>query len=50
MNSDEEVQQAMNDFQTTQFGGWPWPKRDQVHEEHKGRFAKHSDGRLEDKS
>ncbi len=50
MNTDEEVQQAMNDFQNTQFGGWPWPKRDQVHDELKGRFAKHSDGRLEDKN
>jgi redox-sensitive bicupin YhaK (pirin superfamily) len=50
MNTNEEVQQAMNDFQNTQFGGWPWPKRDQVHDELKGRFAKHADGRLEDKS
>ena len=50
MNTNEEVQQAMNDFQNTQFGGWPWPKRDQVHEESKGRFAKHADGRLEDRS
>lgn len=50
MNSNEEVQQAMVDFQNTQFGGWPWPNKDQVHAEHKGRFAKHADGRLEDKS
>lgn len=50
MNTNEEVQQAMNDFQNTQFGGWPWPKKDQVHDELKGRFAKHSNGRLEDKS
>ena len=50
MNTNEEVQQALNDFQKTQFGGWPWPKKDQVHNELKGRFAKHSDGRFEDKS
>ena len=50
MNTNEEVQQALNDFQNTQFGGWPWPKKDQVHNELKGRFAKHSDGRFEDKA
>ena len=50
MNSDKEVQQALIDFQNTQFGGWPWPNRDQVHDENKGRFAKHADGRIEDKS
>lgn len=50
MNSIEEVQQAYNDFQRTQFGGWPWPKYDNVHAKDKGRFALHSDGRLETKA
>lgn len=50
MNSNEEVQQAMIDFQNTQFGGWPWPKSDNTHDAQKGRFAKHADGRLEEKS
>ena len=50
MNTNAELQQAINDFQNTQFGGWPWPKKDQVHGDLKGRFAKHSDGRIEDKS
>lgn len=50
MNSNEEIQQAMIDYQNTQFGGWPWAKSDNVHEKTKGRFAQHSDGRLEEKS
>lgn len=44
MNSREEIQQAFNDYHNTQFGGWPWPKYDQVHDREKGRFALHSDG------
>jgi len=50
MNSKEEVRQAFVDYQNTQFGGWPWPKSGPVHERTRGRFAQHSDGRLEDKS
>ncbi|MCR9252129.1 MAG: pirin family protein [bacterium] len=44
MNSPEEIQAAMMDYQRTQFGGWPWPKHDQVHDESLGRFAKFADG------
>jgi redox-sensitive bicupin YhaK (pirin superfamily) len=44
MNSKEEIQQAFDDYHATQFGGWPWPKYDQVHDRSKGRFALHSDG------
>ncbi|MBA4304747.1 MAG: pirin [Sphingobacteriaceae bacterium] len=47
MNSKEEIQQAFNDFHRTQFGGWPWPKYDQVHDRHEGRFALHADGKKE---
>jgi len=47
MNTMDEIQQTMNDYQRTQFGGWPWPRRDQVHEKNKGRFAMHADGREE---
>ncbi len=49
MNTKEEINQAFEDYHKTQFGGWPWPKYDQVHDRSKGRFAKHSDGRLEEK-
>ncbi len=47
MNSPAEVQQAFVDYQRTQFGGWPWPKDDPVHERDAGRFARHADGRVE---
>ena len=44
MNSLEEIQQTFEDFRKTQFGGWPWPKPEQVHDREIGRFAKHADG------
>ena len=44
MNSQTEIQQAMSDYRQTEFGGWPWPRRDQVHPRTQGRFAKYSDG------
>ncbi|MDZ4667113.1 MAG: pirin family protein [bacterium] len=49
MNTKEEINKAFDDYHQTQFGGWPWPKYDQVHARNKGRFAKHSDGKLEEK-
>lgn len=49
MNSQQEIQQAMMDYQRTEFGGWPWPTHDHVHDHDKGRFARHADGRLEEK-
>ncbi|MEM7374049.1 MAG: pirin family protein [Bacteroidota bacterium] len=48
-NSQGEIRQVMMDFQQTQFGGWPWPSTDHVHDRSEGRFAKHADGRLERK-
>lgn len=50
MNSKAEINQAFEDYHKTQFGGWPWPKYDQVHAREKGRFAKHADGTEEIKS
>lgn len=49
MNTKQEINQAFQDYHQTKFGGWPWPKYDQVHQRSKGRFAKHADGRLEEK-
>lgn len=50
MNTKEEIQQAFDDYHKTKFGGWPWPKLDQVHDRKLGRFALHADGRREVKS
>lgn len=50
MNSREEIQQAFDDYRKTQFGGWPWPRPDQVHDRDLGRFAKYADGRVVRKS
>ncbi len=44
MNSQAEIQQAMDDYRRTQFGGWPWSRPDQVHGHDRGRFAKYSNG------
>jgi quercetin 2,3-dioxygenase len=47
MNTQEEIREAFQDYQRTQFGGWPWPRHEQAHDRNKGRFAKHADGREE---
>ena len=47
MNTKEEIHQAFQDYQRDRFGGWPWPRYDQVHDRAKGRFAIHSDGKEE---
>ena len=44
MNTEEEIQEAFADYRKTEFGGWPWPRRDQVHGKDRGRFAKYADG------
>jgi redox-sensitive bicupin YhaK (pirin superfamily) len=44
MNSEAEIRQAFSDYRETQFGGWPWPRPDQVHERGRGRFARYPDG------
>lgn len=50
MNTRNELQQAFNDYHRTRFGGWPWPQQDQVFPRSKGRFARHADGREEEKA
>lgn len=49
MNTQEEISATMQDYQLTQFGGWPWPYADNVHNREQGRFAKYPDGSLETK-
>lgn len=47
MNTPEELQQAVDDYRRTQFGGWSWGTRSPVHARSEGRFALHADGTVE---
>ena len=47
MTTRAEIEQAIDDFQRTRFGHWPWPRRDPVHPREQGRFARHADGRVD---
>ena len=49
MNTQEELQKAFDEYRLTQFGGWPWPHPDHVHDKDKGRFALYPDGKLVEK-
>lgn len=49
MNDREGVIQAFEDYRRTGFGGWPWPVDDPVHAADLGRFARHADGRVEER-
>lgn len=48
MNSRAEIEQAFADYRRTEFGGWHWPKKDQVHDATCGRFARHVDGKIDE--
>jgi redox-sensitive bicupin YhaK (pirin superfamily) len=47
MNTREEIERAISDYQRTRFGGWPWPSNEPVHAREQSRFAKHADGTIE---
>lgn len=44
MNSQSEIQEALEEYQQTEFGGWPWGSHDHVHPRERGRFAIHANG------
>jgi hypothetical protein len=50
MNDRAGIEQAVQDYQSTGFGGWPWPTDDPVQPRDAGRFARHADGRHEKRS
>lgn len=41
-----EIQQVIQSYQKTQFGGWPWPGYDHVHDKSATRFAKFHNGEI----
>jgi redox-sensitive bicupin YhaK (pirin superfamily) len=43
-NSQEEIQEVMQEYRKTQFGGWPYKTNEPVHDKNKGRFAKFPNG------
>ncbi len=47
MNTQLEIQQAIDEYRKTEFGGWPWPSHEHTHPRTKTRFAKYPDGREE---
>lgn len=47
MNTEQEIRDVFNDYRRTQFGGWPWGSFDVVNERSEGRFARHGDGKVE---
>jgi redox-sensitive bicupin YhaK (pirin superfamily) len=50
MNTQAEIHQAFADYRRTEFGGWPWGNTtDPVHPREQGRFARHADGKLEER-
>lgn len=49
MNTRKEIQEAFEEYQRTQFGGWPWPDYEHVHGKERGRFAKYVNGEEESK-
>ena len=49
MNTDQQIRDAFADYQRTGFGGWPWDDDAPHHGSTRGRFARHADGRVEDR-
>ena len=45
MNTHQEINKAIAEYHSTQFGGWPWPKHDHTHDINSGRFALFADGK-----
>lgn len=44
MNTSQEIEQVIQNYRRTEFGGWPWPTAEHVHDAGRGRFAQYPDG------
>lgn len=47
MSTEAEIRQALDDYQRTRFGGWPWTDEAPTHGDVATRFANHATGRVE---
>lgn len=47
MNSREDIIRTIEEYQRTEFGGWPWPRNDMVHGPVVERFARYPGGHVE---
>lgn len=47
MTTKQEILDTMREYQQTEFGGWPWERKDMIHGPKIERFAKYPDGRIE---
>lgn len=45
-NSQEEIQEAMQEYRKTQFGGWPYKTNEPVHAKKMSRFANFINGKI----
>lgn len=43
-NTAQEIRDTIAAYQRTEFGGWPWPMKEQVFDRSKVRFARYSNG------
>ena len=49
MNTRQELRDAFEEYQRTQFGGWQWGRPDPVNDRSTGRFARYADGTMEER-
>lgn len=48
MNTQQEIHEAFQEYQRTQFGGWPYDSHAPVNPREKGRYAQYPDGSIEE--
>ena len=46
-NSREGIEEGFSRYRENEFGGWPWPKHEQVHDKTSPRFAQFPDGSVQ---